>query len=260
MINGATNTVITNITVGPCSLGAVFDPSNGYVYVMNFDFKAVIVYVFNGANNTVLHPVLIGLYRFRFMQGTFGAAFDSSNGYVYVTFGSQGVSVINGANNTVVDTISVGSRPYGAAFDSSNGYVYVVNAGSGNVSVINGATNKVIANIPVGSSPQGVAFDSSNGYVFVANYNSNNVSVINGATNNVVDTVSVGLNPIGVTFDSSNGYVYVTNQGSGSVSILASPSKTTPSGSSNIELYGIIGAVITAAAIGSVVVLIRKKK
>ncbi|MGC8689816.1 MAG: hypothetical protein ACP5UG_07235, partial [Thermoplasmata archaeon] len=56
------------------------------------------------------------------LQGFYpdGAAFDSSNGYVYVTnCGSNSVSVINGATNKVIANIPVGSGPYGAAFDSS---------------------------------------------------------------------------------------------------------------------------------------------
>ncbi|MEM4058114.1 MAG: YncE family protein, partial [Thermoplasmata archaeon] len=125
-----------------------------------------------------------------------GVAFDSSNGYVYVTnSNSSDVSVINGATNTVIQTIPVGHVPYGVAFDSSNGYVYVTNMDSNNVSVINGATNTVIQTIPVGSEPYGVAFDSSNGYVYVTNLGSNNVSVINGATNTVIQTIPVGSEP-----------------------------------------------------------------
>jgi 40-residue YVTN family beta-propeller repeat len=111
-------------------------------------------------------------------------AYDSSNGYVYVTnYNSNSVSVINGATNTVITGIPVGSYPWGVAYDSSNGYIYVAIYNSSNVSVINGATNKVIANIPVGSYPFGVAYDSSNGYVYVTNDGSKTVSVINGATN-----------------------------------------------------------------------------
>ncbi|MEM3431431.1 MAG: YncE family protein, partial [Candidatus Micrarchaeia archaeon] len=126
-------------------------------------------------------------------------AFDSSNGYVYVTNHlSNNVSVINGATNTVIQTIPVGSGPYGVAFDSSNGYVYVANCLSNNVSVINGATNTVIQTIPVGSGPEGVAFDSSNGYVYVTNDGLNTVSVINGATNTVIQTIPVGFWPAGV--------------------------------------------------------------
>ncbi|MGC8630797.1 MAG: YncE family protein, partial [Thermoplasmata archaeon] len=37
VINGATNKVIANITVGLAPRGAAFDSSNGYVYVTNDD-------------------------------------------------------------------------------------------------------------------------------------------------------------------------------------------------------------------------------
>ena len=67
----------------------------------------------------------------------FGAAFDSANGYIYVTNQYSGnVSVINGSTNKVIASIGVGSNPYGAAFDSANGYVYVTNFFSGTVSII----------------------------------------------------------------------------------------------------------------------------
>ena len=66
-----------------------------------------------------------------------GAAFDSFNGFVYVTnSGSDSVSVINGTTNKVIANISVGSNPHGAVFDSSNGFVYVTNFYSGTVSII----------------------------------------------------------------------------------------------------------------------------
>jgi len=155
--------------------------------------------------------------------GPDGAAFDSANGYIYVTnVGSDNVSVINGSTNNVIASIGVGvgSSPDGAAFDSANGYIYVTNVGSDNVSVINGATNKVIASIGVGVAPDGAAFDSANGYIYVANFRSGSVSVINGATNKVIASIGVGVAPDGAAFDSANGYIYVTKQYSNSVSVI----------------------------------------
>ena len=212
VINGATNNVIANISVGLNPVGVAFDSSNGYVYVTNFYSGSVSV--INGATNTVIANISVG-------TEPHAVAFDSSNGYVYVANISGSVSVINGATNNVIANISVGLNPVGVAFDSSNGYVYVANELSNTVSVINGATNTVIANIIVGTAPAGVAFDPANGYIYVANSNSNTVSVINGATNNVIANIAVGSEPSGVAFDSSNGYVYVTNYGSGSVSIIS---------------------------------------
>jgi YVTN family beta-propeller protein len=46
-------------------------------------------------------------------------AFDSANGYTYVTNADLGiVSVIDGSTNTVIKDIHVGSHPRGIAFDS----------------------------------------------------------------------------------------------------------------------------------------------
>jgi len=178
----------------------------------------------NSPNYPVIANISVG-------SGPSGVAYDSSNGYVYVTnLHSNSVSVINGATNTVIASISVESFPVGVAFDSSNGYVYVTNLHSNSVLVINGATNTVIGSIAVGSNPDGVAFDSSNGYVYVANQYSNNVSVINGATKTERPTViaSIGVEsfPVGVAFDSSNGYVYVTNNAANSVSVINGATNT----------------------------------
>lgn len=151
-----------------------------------------------------------------------GAAFDSSNGYIYVTnYGSNSVSVINGTNNTLIKNIIVGSYPSGAVFDPSNGYLYVMDSGSCCVSVINVTTNTLLKNITVGSFPSSAAFDSYNDYLYTTNQLSFLVSVINCATNTFIKTVHVGAFPVGAEFDPSNGYVYVLNYISGTVSILS---------------------------------------
>ena len=176
----------------------------------------------NSSNITVIANISVGL-------GPTGVAYDSSNGYVYVTnYYSNNVSVINGATNTVIASIAVGSYPDAVAYDPSNGYIYVANYGpnSNSVSVINGATNTVIATIPVGVWPVGVAYDSSNGYVYVTNYGLDYVSVINGATNTVIANITVGLGPNGIAYDPSNGYIYVAIDGLDHVSVINGATNT----------------------------------
>src|SRR5207249_4198361 len=149
-----------------------------------------------------------------------GVAYNSGNGYVYVTNPfSDIVSVINGT--TVVATVPVEYNPSGVAYDSGNGYVYVANDTT-YVSVINGTT--VVATVPVGTLPGALAYDGGNGFVYVANfgsyyYSSSNVSVISGTV--VVATVPVGNCPDGVAYDSGNGYLYVSNYCSGTVSVIS---------------------------------------
>jgi len=175
VIDGANNTVIANITVGPLgpfSWGVAYDPSNGYIYVIDSSGTVGTVVVIDGANNTVIATIPVG-------PGPVGVAYDPSNGYIYVTDSlSDTVSVINGATNTVIANITVGLGPQGIAYDPSNGYIYVADSGSDTVSVIDGANNTVIATIPVGSGPWGVAYDPSNGYIYVTNSGSGTVSII----------------------------------------------------------------------------------
>src|SRR5947199_272507 len=150
-----------------------------------------------------------------------GVAYNSGNGYVYVTNPfSDIVSVINGT--TVVATVPVEYNPSSVAYDSGNGYVYVADYVSNNVSVIDGTT--VVATVPVGTLPVALAYDGGNGFVYVANfgssyYSSSNVSVISGTV--VVATVPVGNCPDGVAYDSGNGYLYVSNYCSGTVSVIS---------------------------------------
>ncbi len=162
----------------------------------------------DSAGGTVVATIPVG-------NGPHGAAYNSGNGYVYVTNeGSNKVSVIKGT--IVVAMISVGIYPEGAAYNSENGYIYVTNDGSNNVSVINGTV--VVATIPVGNGPDGAAYNSGNGYIYVTNEISHNVSVINGTA--LIATIPVGKYPRGVTYNSGNGYVYVTNDGSNDVSVI----------------------------------------
>jgi YVTN family beta-propeller protein len=154
---------ISNTNIIPYTQNSSQNNSGGYVK-----------YTLDLLNNTLINGNFVNTMNFEWPDA---AAFDSTNGYVYVAYsGSNNVSVINGATNTVIASINVGfSGPFGVAFDSNNGYVYVTNVNSNNVSVINGATNTVIASINVGLNPRGVVFDSTNGYVYVANWLSNNV-------------------------------------------------------------------------------------
>jgi len=99
VINGATNTVIANISVGEGPYGVLYDPSNGYIYVTNTAQNNVSV--IDGANNTVIASINVGF-------NPEGVAYDPSNGYIYVANSfSNSISVINGANNTIISSIAV---------------------------------------------------------------------------------------------------------------------------------------------------------
>ena len=212
VINGTTNEVIENTTVGIRPLGISVDSSNGYVYVTNCGSNDVSV--INGTTNKVVKSITVG-------SSPNGISFDSNNGNFYVANDcSNNVSVINGTTNKVVKSIRVGLYPEGVSFDPNNGNIYVSNDKSNNVSVINGTTNKVVNSITVGSFPKDISVDSTNGNVYVDNWCSESVSVINGTTNKVVKSITVGRSPNGISFDSNNENFYVANDCSNNVSVI----------------------------------------
>ncbi len=126
--------------------------------------------------------------------GPSGVAYDSSNGYLYVTnLNSNSVSVINGASNTVIDTIAVGLEPRGVAFDSSNGYLYVANYNSGTISII--ATTTGSATYPVTFTESGLPNGTTWAVTFNGTTESSTTNAItfsrpNGTYSYTIGTVS----------------------------------------------------------------------
>ncbi len=218
---------IATVPVGGEPQFAVYDPTNGLVYVPNW--AANNVSVLNGTS--VVATLNVGSIPF-------STTYDPANHEVYVVNeGSGNVSVINGTS--VVASVPVGSLPQFATYDSANERLYVSNSGSANVTVINGTS--VVATIPVGSDPSRVVIGQSSGggggggwspavvaspVIYVPNTGSNNVTVVGGISGTqVLASVPVGTSPQFGTWDPNNVWLYVPNLGSDNVSVLTS---TTP--------------------------------
>jgi YVTN family beta-propeller protein len=207
----------TNITsgTGPSARygSMVYDGADGYIVLFGglgaagFSRALGDTWKFSQSTSSVIADVPVG-------TSPWGVAYDSRNGYVYVTNEIGSVSVISGT--TVIATVTVGGGPLGVAFDSRNGGIYVANHASNSVSVIN--ETSVVATVSVGGQPISVGYDSGNGGIYVANSLDGTVSVINGTA--VVATITVGFHPWGVGYDNGNGYIYESNTGSGTISVI----------------------------------------
>jgi YVTN family beta-propeller protein len=218
VINGATNTVVptgaSGIPVGTGPLGIAFDSGNGCLYVAN-DGTGNTVSVINGATNTIVTTITV-----TGASSVFWAAYDSANGYVYVTdIIADEVFVINGATNALVGSpIPVGTEATGILYDPSNGYLYVANFGGSSVTVINGATNTVVgSSISVGTDPEFFAYNNANGAIYVGNVVSVTVSEISDVTDTVVATIGSAQfahYPRGLAFDPETGFLYTGSDGS----------------------------------------------
>jgi DNA-binding beta-propeller fold protein YncE len=174
-------------------------------------------------------------------------AVDSTTDTIYVTTGSNSISVINGARCNArvtsgcakpVATIKVGG--VAAAFNASTRTLYVADPGAG-VHVVNGATcnAETITGcargaelVPDKNGPQDVEIDGNTDTIYAIDNGSGDgdtVSVIDGATCNgsesigcdaVPRTVNVGSGASYGAVDLATDTVYVTNYNDGTVSVI----------------------------------------
>lgn len=205
IFDASNGTVVANVRAGDDPIASTYDPSDGFVYVMNYGLTAN-VSVFHGTKLVATIPV--GLHPR-------AAVYDPRNGFVYVANeGAANVTVLNGT--TIVATIPVGSNPTSAQVDPVTGVVAVPNFGSNNVTLINGT--RIAATLAVGGAPVSIAYDPSRATFDVVDSGSGSVSMIQGAR--VVANVSVGAGALFAAYDRSNGYLYVPVQGSNSVAVI----------------------------------------
>ncbi|PWB44018.1 MAG: hypothetical protein C3F12_11875 [Candidatus Methylomirabilota bacterium] len=155
VIDTATHSVLTTISVGPTPEQIAVTPNGAFAYVANSGSNTVSVIA--TATNTVTTTIPVG-------SNPAGIAITPNGAFAYVAnFVSDNVSVIATATNTVTTTIPVGQRPDFLAASPDGLSVYVPNQGSNTVSVIATATNSVVGSpIVVGTAPTGVAFNSAN--------------------------------------------------------------------------------------------------
>lgn len=232
----------TNFTVGD-PVAAVYDPSSGYVYVVDrylFEENGGAVSVIHGT--TLLLVIPIGLEPS-------GAAYDASNGFLYVAESSTGhVAVIDGTGT--IANLAVGTDPGAVIFDPADGMDYVANRASANLSVLSGVS--VVGTVGVGTQPAAFAFDPLSGAVYVANNQSGNVTLVVGLS--AVGDVTTGTNPSFALFEPSDGYVYVSNRNSSDVSLIDGTSVVTsvptaagPAGSAFNAATGLVYIVDTVS-------------
>ena len=255
IVNGSSNTVISDCYLPYFPNFFMVDPINSYIYSdCGYSSLAII----NATTNHIISHILT-------QTNPFSGTFDPLNGNIYLSYSSSNVvTVMNASTNSITGNIDVGqyccgsimfdrfngnlylsnsigekvlvinpsannsirsiqvlASPGQAALDGLNGNIYVPDFFCDKVSVINGSTNTVIGNVDAGKRPIDACFDPLNGLIYVANAGSNYVTVINGSTNAVVGNIEVGSTDSSVVFDPSNGYLYVANCGSGTLSILS---------------------------------------
>lgn len=248
VIGSRNNSVIATIStsIGETLAGAVFDPSNGYVYVGGFNNASGkdSIFVVNSATNNIISTIAGAAY--------FGT-YDSLNGYLYFTDPVlSSVLVVDGKTNKVVTTIDLPARssPVGVAYDSFDHNIYVAEQNSSSLAVISSLTNTVIANIAVTGSPLFPTYCPPNHDIYLSNHLVGGIQVVTsyGGKSTVLSSTGdvIQFSEPNGTYSYSIAGVsgYAVNNGSGILTVDGSPV------SQKIHFSTVVGYTVTFSQTG----------
>jgi YVTN family beta-propeller protein len=201
----------TNLVAGTASADAIhptdsaYDTATGDLFIVSEPTGTVNMVTAAGSEVKVLG---LGF-------GADGAAFDPTNGFVYISnYYSGNITVLYGTNGTVDKIIEIQDYDSLGAeiYDPADQSVYVADYSNHNVTVVKGTVTT--ASIQVGSYPSSFAYDPANDTIFVANYGSGNVSVINASTNQLVGSFESYF-PDYLAYDSASNALYMASEENG---------------------------------------------
>lgn len=155
VIDGATNTVIKQLSFNTMMYWVAVDPGTHTVYVTHSGGSGVTM--IDGTTDTVTATIDTE------WKG-YGVAVDPVTHRVYVSnyrgdTGPGRVTVLDGLSHRIIARITVDGFPIGVAVDPVTRTVYVGNPGNNTVSTIDASTNTVTDTIAAGSDGYGVAVD-----------------------------------------------------------------------------------------------------
>lgn len=222
VVDTATNSVVTTVSVGSGPDGVAASPDGSLVYVANAFSNSVSV--IDTATNVVTASIPVG-------QNPIGLRVtpDGTRAYVanFATPGS--VSVIDTLMQTVTSTIPVDDGPSDVVITPDGSTAYVVGGLNTYVSIVATVTNTVTGKIVIGGTPQTGAITPDGGRLYVTGKDSGNLSVIDTATNTITATLAIGPNPIDLAITPNGARVYVANIGfssTGTVSVIDATTNT----------------------------------
>jgi YVTN family beta-propeller protein len=189
IINGATNAIDGNVSLGPASSVAV-NPINNKVYVT----LSKTLLIFNANNNTLEKKISLG-------KDTAAVAANNLTNQVYVVR-SNFIDVIEGNTSTIEASIHTNTTCFRDInhcmidVNPRTNTVYFANSKDNTVQVLNTNTNTLESNITVGESLSSIAVNPTNNKVYVINSDGNRIYSIDPNSNNKVETYTFGISPI----------------------------------------------------------------
>lgn len=213
VVDPATDSLVTSISVGDQPEGLAVTPDGGRVLVANRDSGTVSV--IDTASQTVVATIPVGVFPH-------DVAILPGGSRAYVTNQlSDSVSVIDMSSLSVVATVAVGAGPLGIAASADGTRVWVVERIANSVSAIDPATHAVVSTIPVSNALLDVAIAPDGGTLYLSRaVASGLVMVVDVATASVVAAVALPAVPDGIAVAPDGSRVWVARSGDGGVSVL----------------------------------------
>jgi YVTN family beta-propeller protein len=221
VVNGADNSVITDVPVGEFPLAIAVNEATNKVYVACCNVADAAqrqVWVIDGATHaTTQVPV-----------GPFAKAIavNPVTNRIYVANGgATTVTVIDGATDTVLTTVDISNTPEYVAINRVTNKIYVARFSSPyGVAVIDGATNATTF-VAGQVGPSHVAINETTNRIYVIN-SGGSVTVINGASDSVITTINNSnsganfSNPRMAAVNPATNRIYVVNAGNTSMTVV----------------------------------------
>ncbi|OCQ94076.1 hypothetical protein AMR42_00110 [Limnothrix sp. PR1529] len=162
VIDRATRTQITTITVGTSPIDIAFDSGQQTLFVTN-----------SGSNNVTLISSVTDTPITTVAVGSFpvGVRTDSTTGRAVIANRDSGnVTILNTISGAAVGSVAIGTtaRPVSVAIDSANGRAFVACEGYHQLVAIRLSDNQQVARIPVAPEPISATFVAATSEVYVA--------------------------------------------------------------------------------------------
>jgi YVTN family beta-propeller protein len=190
VVDPATNSLVTSVTVGTTPRGIAVSPDKTRVYVANQHSNNMSV--LETAGNTVIATIPLG-------GSPFGVAVNPAGTRVYVTnIDDNTVSVIDTATLAVIQTIAIpggmppplGVGPRGIAVNPAGTRVYVANWLGSSFSVIDATTNTFLTSVPLGKQVVHLTVNPAGTRLYVVGWPDISQPVTGPAPVFVVDTAT----------------------------------------------------------------------
>lgn len=231
VIDGSSNSVITNVPVGNRPFGIQANEVTNKIYVADFGGNTSIpggITVIDGATNTA---VSADVSAFPITNRVFLdlAVNETANKvYFWLLNGSSGV--LDGTTN-VATQLSPALGPVASIRVNKVLNRVYVSSKTGVLHVLDAATDAEIATLNIGTQGSDVlgsniAVNETTGRVFVTDFNNGTVTVVSGATNSIVATIPIGSGATAPAVNELTNRVYVSNLNDKTVSFIDGASST----------------------------------